>query len=152
MKIAKFIPFLTLVFVLTFYGCKKNNPAPASKSELIIGKWSIKADTSRQYINGVVQSTYVVRGINSPYYQYNANGTGVMKYNIGTPDEPANFTYTVSHDTVVMNVPKQASYPYADIITYKIVKLSSNAMILLWEDISVVPGDSSYKEYIYLSK
>ena len=152
MKITKLVPVLTLVLILAFYSCKKNNPAPASKSELIVGKWSIQADTSRQYINEVVQSTYVVHGINSPYYQYNADGTGTMKYNIGTPDLSATFTYTVSNDTVVMNVPKQPSYPYGDKMTYQIAKLSPNAMILLWNDESPVSGASSYKEYIYLTK
>ena len=150
MKTAKFIPILALALVL--YGCKKNNPAPASQSELIIGKWSIQSDTSRQYINGVVQSVYVIRAINSPYYQFNTDGTGTMKDNIGTPDLPATFTYTVSKDTLVMNVPKQVSYPYADIMTWRIVKLSSNAMILLWATNSPIPGDSTYKEYMYLSR
>lgn len=152
MKTAKFLPILALVFALVFYGCKKNNPAPASQSELIIGKWSIQSDTSRQYINGVVQSTYVVRGINSPYYRFNADGTGTMKYNIGTPDLNRTFTYTVPNDTLVFNVPKQPADIYGEVMTYKIVKLSSNALILLWEDDAPSPWESSYKEYIYATK
>ena len=150
MQASKCLPIFFIAIVVAFYSCKKNNPAP--QSVLIVGKWSVQGDTSRQYINGVVQSTYAVAGINSPYYQFNADGSGTIKDNIGTPDLVANFTYTLSNGILTIDVPQQEADPYGSQVKYQIIKLTSNALILLWEENSPVPGDSNYKEYIYLTK
>jgi hypothetical protein len=84
---------------------KKDNSMPATAS--IVGRWALTGDTSREYVSGVLASTYVVKGINSPWYQFNADGTGIMKDNIGLPDDTMHFTYHVSHDSLYVVHPDE---------------------------------------------
>ncbi len=67
----------------------------------------VNGDTSREYVGGVLASTYVVRGINSPWYQFNADGTGAMKDNIGLPDDTIHFTYHVTNDSLYLVHPDE---------------------------------------------
>src|SRR5437879_12533933 len=90
-------------------GCSKKDNPNAQQTFSIIGKWSIVADTSRQYVSGVLNSTYIVVGINAPYYLFNADGSGTLKQNTSPPDQIKNFTYTVSKDTLTVNYPIQAA-------------------------------------------
>ncbi len=101
-------PFLISLcgLIAIFSGCSKiNSPNPVSSS--IVGRWAIKGDTSREYIDGVLASTYVVRGINSPWCQFNTDGTGSMKFNIGPPDDTIHFNYSVSHDSLYFAHPDE---------------------------------------------
>ena len=52
-------------------------------------------------------STYAVPGINSPWCQFNADGTGSMKFNIGMPDDTIHFTYSISHDSLYFAHPDE---------------------------------------------
>lgn len=100
-------PFLIIIFGLLaiLSACaKKDSTAPKAS---IVGRWALAGDTSREYVGGVLASTYVVRGINSPWYQFNADGTGAMKDNIGLPDDTIHFTYSVTNDSLYLVHPDE---------------------------------------------
>ncbi|MEO6851392.1 MAG: hypothetical protein ABI203_00770 [Mucilaginibacter sp.] len=101
-------PFLIMLcgLIAIISACsKKSNPTPISAS--IVGKWAVKGDTSREYTGEFLASTYVIPGINSPWYQFNADGTGSMKFNISLPDDTLHFTYRVSHDSLYFVHPNE---------------------------------------------
>ncbi|MDP9078456.1 MAG: hypothetical protein M3O71_13570 [Bacteroidota bacterium] len=69
-----------VVAAFCFLGCsKKSNISPAIAS--ITGKWNITADTSQT----VGYAPYIIVGINLPYFQFNADGSGTQKENISPP-------------------------------------------------------------------
>jgi hypothetical protein len=142
---------LILFGVLFVLGCsKKNNPSPQAT---IVGKWAIQGDTSRQYVAGALNSTYVIVGINSPYYQFNADGTGTLKQNLGPPDLIETFTYTLSNGSITLNFPVQPASPNnAFQLSWEIEKLTANTVIFLWDDTSPGNGSSEYKEDVYLTR
>ena len=115
-----FTGFLIIVVAaFCFFSCsKKNNPDPVT----LTGKWNITADTSRT----VGYSPYVIVGINSPYMQFNADGSGVQKFNIAMPDNVVNFTYTVHKDTLAFNY----QHPYVSTPKAVIKKLTSKNLVL----------------------
>ncbi|MGZ3778220.1 MAG: hypothetical protein ACXVI9_11885 [Mucilaginibacter sp.] len=128
---------------------KKGNSNPAAGS--IVGRWAVKGDTSREYIAGALASTYVVMGINSPWYQFNANGTGASKFNLGLPDDTIHFTYHVSHDTLYVEHPDEVIRG-KDYVAYSynatIQQLTQHSLIF----IDVFGTSPNYIEDVYLSR
>jgi hypothetical protein len=145
---------LLIVFAVVFLlGCSKNNNPSPKTPVTIFDKWLITGDTSRQYFNGLLNSSYITVGINSPYYQFNTDGSGILKNNISDPDQILNFTYTVTDNTINFDFPVQAAQPtYSYQASATIQKLTGHTMIILFDDFS--PGNASYeyKEDIYLSR
>src|ERR1700688_3732109 len=127
---------LLIVFAAVFLlGCSKNNNPSPKTPVTIIDRWLITADTSNQYVNGIVNSTYVLAGINSPYYQFNADGSGTVKNNISEPDQLLNFTYTITNNTINFDFPVQAAQPiYSYQASATIQKLTAHTMIILFDD------------------
>lgn len=121
---------------------KKGDQSPGSAS--LTGKWNITADTSQT--SGY--PPYIIVGINSPYMQFNADGTGTQKNNIGTPDDVLTFTYKISHDTIAFNYPVQPQVPYGNTPTGVIKKLTSKNLIIEYDFIS----DLTVKELVYMSR
>src|SRR5258708_10673196 len=145
---------LLIVFVVVFLlGCSKNNNPSPKTPVTIIDRWLITGDTSNQYVNGIVNSTYVLAGINSPYYQFNADVSGTVKNNISEPDQILNFTYTVSDNKITFTFPVQAAQPtYSYQASAIIQKLTAHTMIILFDEVE--PDNTSYefKEGIYMSR
>jgi hypothetical protein len=90
-------------------------------------------------------------GINSPYYQFNSDGTRSAKNNISTPDAILNFTFILSDKKITFNYPQQPAngLSYAYNITGVIEKESSNSFVILFDSNS---GVNEYKEVLYLNK
>ena len=144
---------LILFGVLFVLGCsKKNNPSPQAT---IVGKWAIQGDTSRLYLAGVLNSTYISVGINSPYYQFNADGTGTYKQSLPPPDFITTFTYTISNGSITLTFPPKPvppNYSFQTINKFKIEKLTANTLIFLLDDTNTSNGGSEYKEDIYMTR
>jgi hypothetical protein len=140
-----------IIGTLLLFGCSKGNNPSSQTGFSITGKWYVKADTSRSYVSGLLSSTYVIVGINSPYYQFNSDGTGSAKNNISTPDAILNFTFILSDKKITFNYPQQPAngLSYAYNITGVIEKESSNSFVILFDSNS---GVNEYKEVLYLNK
>jgi hypothetical protein len=140
----KLIKFLSIaVATFFFFSCsKKGNQSPDSAS--ITGKWNITADTSQT--SGY--PPYIIVGINSPYMQFNANGTGTEKDNISPPDAVLNFTYTISNDTISFNYPVQPQLPYGNTPTGIIKKLTSKNLIIEYD----LNSNLIVKELVYMDR
>jgi hypothetical protein len=118
---------LIAVVAFFFFSCsKKGNQSPVTAS--ITGKWNITADTSQTF----GYPPYIIVGINSPYMQFNADGSGTQKNNISTPDAVLNFTYTVSKDTITFNYPPQLTSP-GNAPKGIIKKLTSNNLVIEYD-------------------
>jgi len=127
--LVKFL-FITGACFLLISCSKKGDQAPGAAS--LLGKWNITADTSHTF----GYPPYIIEGINSPYMQFNADGTGTQKNNIGTPDDVETFTYKISHDTIAFNFPVQPQLPYGNTPTGVIKKLTSKNLIIEYDLIS----------------
>jgi hypothetical protein len=109
------------VAAFCFFSCsKKGNISPAVAS--ITGKWNITADTSTT--SGY--APYIIVGINSPYMQFNADGTGTQKDNISAPDDIAYFTYKLYKDTIALNY----TQPFIATPTGIVKKLTAHSLVL----------------------
>ena len=132
--------FIAVATFVVFSCSKKNNLSPNSAS--ITGKWNITADTSQTF----GYPPYIIVGINSPYIQFNADGSGTEKDNISIPDAVLNFTYKISKDTIAFNYPAQASLPYGNTPTAVIKNLTSNNLVMEYVINDLI------KERIYMSR
>lgn len=128
-----------------FFSCSKKNNTPSPTTASIVGKWNITADTSQT----VGYPPYIIVGINSPYMQFNADGSGTQKDNIGTPDDVLNFTYTLSKDTVAFDFPVQPQNPYVNTPVGVIKKLTTNNLII---EFDINDPTITVKERVYMSR
>jgi hypothetical protein len=135
------IKFLFIVVAaFCFFSCsKKGNTSPGIGA--ITGKWNITADTSQT----AGYPPYIIVGINSPYIQFNADGTGTQKDNISAPDDIAYFTYKISKDTIALNY----TQPFIATPTGIIKKLTSKNLIL---EFSITDPTLSVTERVYMSR
>ena len=140
--IIKFLIITAVAFFL-FSCSKRGNQSPASVS--ITGKWNITADTSQTF----GYPPYIIVGINSPYTQFNADGSGTEKDNISTPDLVLNFTYKISKDTISFNYPAQPQLPSGNTPTGIIKKLTSNNLIIEYD---INDPTLTVKERVYMSR
>lgn len=138
--------FINIIFIFLaaflFFSCSKTNQSPKTT---IVGKWNITGDTSQT----VGYPPYIIVGINSPYMQFNADGTGVEKDNIGPPDVILNFTYTLSNNVLTCNFPMQPGTNTAFITTGTILKSTSHYLLVQYE---INNPTLTNKELIYFSR
>ena len=104
--------------------------------------WNITADTS--LTSGY--PPYVRVGINSPYWQFNADGTGTEKNNTATPDVILNFTYTVSGNVLTCNYTPPG---YSFITTGTVLKLTLHELVVEYDVNTPTLID---KELVYFSR
>jgi hypothetical protein len=135
--------FVAVIVCFVFSCSKKDNPNPGSAS--ITGKWSITADTSQT----AGYPPYIIVGLNSPYMQFNADGSGTEKENISPPDVAFNFTYKISHDTIAFNYPAQPYLPGGNTPTGIIKELTSKNLIIEYD---LGYPTLSVKERVYMSR
>ena len=140
--ITKFL-FIAAVAFFLFSCSKKGNQGPASVS--LTGKWNITADTSQTF----GYPPYIIVGINSPYTQFNADGSGTEKDNISTPDLVLNFTYKISKDTLSFNYPVQTGLPSGNTPTGIIKELTSHNLIIEYD---INDPTLTVKERVYMSR
>lgn len=116
---------LVAIAAILLLGCsKKNNPAPIT----ITGKWIAKADTIREYQDGVLTETDYVKANGTDYIQFNKDQTGTTTVN----GVVSSFTYTTSGNTMTINIPQTlagvAQPPLVE--TVKINILTANSLLL----------------------
>jgi len=131
--------FIAIAAFCLFSCSKKDNLTPSVAA--ITGKWNITADTSTT--SGY--APYIIVGINSPYFQFNADGTGTQKNNISAPDDLAYFTYKISKDTIAFNY----TSPYTAMPTAIIKKLTSKNLVL---EYSINTPTLVNTEHVYMSR
>lgn len=145
----KLLPILAVALMIITTACKKNT---ANGPATIVGKWLITADTSYQIQNGKIISSYVIVGENSPYYQFNSDGTGTSKYNlVGDVDNISTFTYTYTNNTLTMNTPAQHNNS-ANNSTGVTQVFTSTQLKIYYHTPQPPNGGSEYKEYLYLTR
>ena len=139
------IKFLLITIAAFFiFSCsKKGNPGANTVS--ITGKWNITADTSQTF----GYPPYIIVGINSPYTQFNADGSGSEKDNISTPDAVLNFTYKLFKDTIFFNYPVQPRLPSGNTPTGIIKKLTASNLIIEYD---INDPTLTVKERVYMSR
>jgi len=141
---------LTLVLlILAFAACRKDEtdlPTKIDIKQSILGKWHYTADTVKMYTNGAITQTYPTGGVTSAYWvQYNSDGTG--QSGIDGKTDVTKFTYSINNN--ILTVTNTGSSPE----NAKIKKLTSNRMILFYDDSSVSNGVTSRTtEVAYFSK
>ncbi|HZY40132.1 MAG TPA: hypothetical protein VFE53_25945 [Mucilaginibacter sp.] len=141
-SIFKFLSIAAAAFF--FFSCtKKSNQNPVSVT--LTGKWNITADTSQTF----GYPPYIIVGINSPYMQFNADGSGTEKDNISTPDWVLSFTYKISKDTISFNYPVQTGLPSGNTPTGIIKELTSNNVIIEYD---INDPTLTVKERVYMSR
>ena len=129
--------------ILLLAACSKKDDVQANAS--INGKWSITADTVKHYESGHLLTANAIVGINSPYYLFNADGTGTFKNNGGLPDDIRHFKYTVSEKSItfVTTNPDQSIYNASGIIK----KLTANDLTILF-----IGNNTDFQEIMYLKR
>ena len=116
-------------------GCsKKNNPSPTAVS--ITGKWYATIDTTKEYVNGTLQTTTPSTYNHTNFVQFNADNTG-SSLTDGVPDT---FTYSVSGTTLTLNFSAQT----VGVITYAayseraaIRTLTANTLVVYTDDTDI---------------
>ena len=145
-----------LIASILLYGCSKtNNPSP-DKTANVTGKWLYKSDTLRIYNNNVLKQTHVFSLTHSPYFQFNADGSGQAMNDESGGNATSHFSYIVANNTITFSYPSQTigGQPQ-DAYTQKatIKQSTTNSLVIYFDDVSssngVVEED---KEIVYLTK
>ena len=133
---------LLLIALLAFIiaGCsKKSNPSPTVTS--ITGKWYATIDTTKEYVNGTLQTTTPTTYNHTNFVQFNADNTG-SSLTDGIPDT---FTYSLSGTTLTLNFSAQT----VGVITYAaysekatVRTLTANTLVVYEDDTDVSGGET----------
>jgi len=145
-----------LVFgVSIFCSCAKKSNLSTQNAFLLPGKWLVASDTSFQYTGNTLTSTYLIVGINIPYYQFNADGTGTSKNNLGPPDDVLQFSYTVSNNIISFKYPDQiiAGHEYyANNVSARILNPTPTTVLLSFDGYANPIIGFGSKDLLYLRK
>lgn len=117
----KYFTFLTLIFLLTTFGCKKSNQSPTTS---IIGKWIHTKTILQSDQNGNLTPIETINYSDSNnYVQFNENGTGLISQFDGIELITVNFTYTFTNTTLTITSDGSTT-------NNKVTLLSQNSLII----------------------
>ena len=129
--------FLLLTILISFSACEKNDDD--NNSVKIIGKWNLKKEVEREYLNNTLTSTDDYTYPNGAYIEFKTNGT--LEWNEDGSD-PENYSDRVDGDKLTIK-----EDPDRDPEVFTIEELSSSKLTISEEDTETISGQTTKEVY-----
>ena len=130
-----------LVLLTTFTACKKEMGHDDYTTTDIQGKWILKKQILKQYLNGAIYTDEINTEFNGAFLQFDAGGVGIL----GNASSQTDFKWNIVGSAVTVSKRLNADQVVGS--PYLIKKLNGNEMVLLYEQTEVdYRNNSQYKD------
>jgi hypothetical protein len=127
--------FLLLTVLVSFSACEKKEDD--DNSVKIIGKWNLKKEVEKEYLNNTLTTTDESTYSTGAYVEFKSNGA--LEWNEDGSD-PENYSYKVDGDKLTVNDGGEPE-------VFTIEELSSSKLVISEEDTETINGQTLKEVY-----